>query len=560
MRHAAKDVDDARIIAAKSFPEGSGKFLQQEHSYFERNEGQVDSEVQYLNHGKDYSLFLTRTGVTVVLPETGRKAADRTTSQYFRLRFEGANPGAEIAGIERLPGTSNYFSGSDPKQWRTRIPQFGRVRYSNLYPGVDLIFYFRDGQLEYDVVAAPGADASAVRLKVERANADLTPDGDVAIKLGAKEVVRLRKPHSYQDGEPGRAVETKYSLGGDEISFALGPYDRRRAVTIDPALAFASVVTSNCIPYSGSVCCEDSIGDLTADNTGVYLTGSTYATTFPATSGSSTVTTTSSLPQTFITKIDPTGTHVLFTAFLAASGGSSIAVDPSGNVYLTGYALTGIAASLPAFPLTQGVFSGTVPSNAIGSAAYAAKLSANGSTIVYSTLLEQLVPSGTPTANYQFVTPVKVAVDASGALYITGTAQQNTISRILSVWQGVPTTIGAFQTTPGSMFVMKLNPNATGLDYATYIDGTLSLGGSAPVGVAVDGNGDAFVAGTVAGSNFPTTPGAYRTSNPDPSYYQAFATELNPTGTAQVYSTLFGAGTENTLAAGMGLIHKGEWF
>jgi hypothetical protein len=127
-RQGAPDMSQARLVAGKSSSDAPGQFLQQEHSYFERNAGQVDSEVRYLNHGKDYSLFLTQTGFTVVLPETGKSAEDANQSRYFRLKFVGANPNAEVTGVDKLPGTSNYFSGSDPKQWRTRIPQFGRVR------------------------------------------------------------------------------------------------------------------------------------------------------------------------------------------------------------------------------------------------------------------------------------------------------------------------------------------------------------------------------------------------------------------------------------------------
>jgi Abnormal spindle-like microcephaly-assoc'd, ASPM-SPD-2-Hydin len=544
---------DARLAAAKLSSEAAGRFLQQEHSYFERNAGQVDGEVQYLSHGKDYSLFLTRTGATVVLPDTGAKSAASQQQPYFRLKFQGANPEAEVAGVEKLPGTSSYFAGPDPKLWHTRIPQFGRVRYSNLYPGVDVIFYFHDGQLEYDVLAAPGADPRIVRLKVERASAHLTSDGDVSIKLGPREVVRLRKPHTYQDGETGRVVETKYSIARREISFALGAYDPRRAVTIDPALIFASVVTSNCIPFQPSVGpCDDEINDLAADNTGVYLTGSTQATVFPATAGGGTSTLTTQNNQTFITKIDPTGAHVLYTAFLANSGGSAIAVDASGAAYVTGGAGTNVAAGQAAFPLTQGVFSGAIPSDAPGGdgAMYAAKISVDGSTIAYSTLLQQ--PNGAPpTSIFQLVSPSKIAVNSQGAVYVAGTTTQNTINRSQSVFNGLPVTIGAFQTTPGSNFVLKLNANATGLDYATYIDGnsTTSSSSPAPVGLQVDGSGDAFVAGNTRDVNFPTTPGAYQQSG------GAFVMELNPTGTAQIYSTRLG---DDMSVAGMGIDAQGR--
>jgi hypothetical protein len=122
-----------------------------------------------------------------------RKKGSATTlrPRYFRLRFAGTNPQTEVTGTEELPGKSNYFSGSDPKQWHTRIPQFEKVRYSNLYPGVDVVFYFRDGHLEYDLVVSPGADLNSVHFQIEGA---LTPDGDLATKIGAEEVVRFRKP------------------------------------------------------------------------------------------------------------------------------------------------------------------------------------------------------------------------------------------------------------------------------------------------------------------------------------------------------------------------------
>lgn len=168
-RQVATDISPARLAAAKVSPEAAGRFLQQQHSYFERNAGQVDGEVLYLNHGEDYSLFLTRTGMTIALPDAGKSVATQSRSRYFRLKFAGANPNAEVTGIDKLSGTSNYFSGSDPKQWRTRIPQFGRVRYANAYPGIDLVFYFRNGQLEYDVIAAPAADPKSVHFDVEGA-------------------------------------------------------------------------------------------------------------------------------------------------------------------------------------------------------------------------------------------------------------------------------------------------------------------------------------------------------------------------------------------------------
>jgi hypothetical protein len=185
------------------------------------------------------------------------------------------------------------------------------VRYSNLYPGIDLIFYFRDGHLEYDVIASPGADPSVISLRTEGAKASLTREGDVAIKIGANEVVRLRKPYAYQRGTKATVVPTSYSLRGGKLSFALGDYDRKRTLVIDPALIFATFVTSNCST------CLDFINDIAADNTGVYLTGQTNAVKFPVTAGGPTP---GNLPstQTFVVKLDPTGSQVLYSVFWAA--------------------------------------------------------------------------------------------------------------------------------------------------------------------------------------------------------------------------------------------------
>jgi hypothetical protein len=529
--------------------------LLQDHIFFESNHGQADSQVLYLSRSSRYTLFLTRAGATIVLPSLRKKEPATATRQvrYFRLRFRNANPQAELTGIEALPGTSNYFSGPDPKLWQTRVSQFAKVRYSNLYPGIDVIFYFRDGQLEYDVVALPGADPTAVSLQAEGANTSLTRDGDVAIKIGANEVVRLRKPYAYQGGSRTSVVPASYSLDHGNLSFALGDYDRRRRLVIDPALIFSTFVTSNCSD------CLDVINDIAADNTGVYLTGHTNAASFPTTANGPA----SGTPQddrAFIVKLDPTGSQVLYSVFLGSSQGHSIAVDAAGSAYVSGSAYFPSASGIPAFPLTSGVFSGRVPSNVVGSAAYATKVSPDGSTIVYSTLLQQALPN--PVSASPLVTSSKIAVDSSGALYIAGVTMLPARPDATSSWMPVPVTLGAFQTAPGTAFVLKLNPNASGLAYATYIDGTAGASSSGIFvgGIAVDSSGDAFVAGSTSGNTFPTTAGAYQASSPmNPAYSTGFVMELNPSGSAPVYSTFFGtAGSTNTLALGLAVDSHGQ--
>jgi hypothetical protein len=513
--------------------------LQQEHTFFEHNEGQQNSEVLYLNHGTGYTVFLTRTGLTIVLSakQNDRRSAAESTSRYFRLRFGNANAQPQVIGIEQLPGISNYFGGSDPNLWHTRIPQFGKVRYSNLYPGIDAIFYFRDGRLEYDLLVSPGADPSAFYLQVENADSSLTRDGDVSIKIGASELLRLRKPHAYQ-GASRTMVAANYFLEHGKLSFTLHRYDRTQSLVVDPALIFATYLTSNCAN------CEDAVTDLAADGTGVYLTGLTSAASFPVTAGGPPATFSGTV-NTFVLKLDPTGSHILYSTFLANSEGSAITVDSNHSPYVSGRASG-------AFPTTSGVFSGFSPTST-GAVGYAAKLSPDGSTLVYATLLQQ---PGTSTLDKPVVQALKVAVDSSGALYLTGN-EVNDISKSPSSWAGVPTTVGAFQTTPGTVFVLKLNPTASGLDYGTYVDGVGQRGFLGAAGIAVDSAGNAFVAGSTINSTFVTTPGAYETV-PPASNISGFVMELNPNGTAPVYSTVFGAPSSSTHVFGLALDSHGQ--
>jgi hypothetical protein len=533
----------------------AGASLGRDQLFFERNDGQADQEVMYLSRASRYSIFLTRTGLTVVLAQAAKDSrALAPRPSYFRLTFENANSQVQIAGVEQMLGVSNYFSGSDPKQWHTRIPQFTKVRYAQLYPGIDVIFYFRDGQLEYDVVAAPGAELTAVHFRIEGAAPLLTRDGDAAIEIDGHEVVRWAKPHAYQEGLSTGAVSARYSLHQDRLSFAVDHYDRTQPLVIDPALIFATYITSNCST------CIDSINDIAADSTGIYLTGQTNASGFPATAKGTTPTETQNY-QTFIVKLDPTGSHILYASFLSSSSGQAIAIDGHGSAYVSGTASIGS----PAFPLTSGVFSGTIPTNPgelpVG---YAAKLSPDGSTILYSTLLQQPTSDGSFVSAPYLVSANKIAVDSAGALYVAGVATSEvSIPLYQSVFMSLPATAGAFQTTPGVAFVMKLNPNASGLDYATYIDGPTGPNLRTSVGgVAIDGSGDTFVTGSTNSASFPITPGAYQNTASSDSlgnYETAYVMKLNPSGTAPIYSTFFGASNgSGSLSYGVAVDDKGQ--
>lgn len=500
--------------------------------FFERNDGQADRQVLYLARSFGYSVFLTRNGFTVVLPEDRDKRTEAAKSEphYFRLQFASANPHSKVTGIEELPSKSNYFSTSDPKLWHTDIPQFAKVRYRNLYPGVDVLIYARDGQLEYDIVAAPGANLGAIHIKELGTKPQFTLDGDISLHFG-KQRFTLKKPRVLQFEPQRRIVPARYVLRGNDLYFQVGSYDRSRSITVDPALIFSTYLNSNCPQLPGVSGCVDTVTDIAADATGIYLTGSTQAASFPATSAKPTSMFQGPQSQTYVLKIGPDGSSILFVNYLSSSFGLSIAVDPTGSAYVVGDAYVGYPG-LPAFPLTPGAFSGVIPSNSSqATLAYATKFSASGSTLEYSTFLQ---PSGSGSTT-SYAIPAKVAVDSTGALYIAGTSDFYTNRS--STWLPLPTSVGGFQTSPGSIFVMKLTPSGSGLDYSTYIDGNSSTGvtgSELAAGIAVNASGNAFVTGTT-GPGFPTTAGAYETT----SQLGAFVTELNPGGTAQVYSTYF---------------------
>jgi hypothetical protein len=534
--------DSARIVSSKT------------QIYFEHNEGQVSSRVLYLSRAFGYSLFLTSNAATVVLPRSVDLRSGSPSASVFRLRFVGANPQADVTGIEELPGKSSYFSGPDRKSWHASIPHYAKVKYSGIYPGIDLIFYESGGELEYDFVAAPGANLQAIHVRIEGVSAKLTPEGDIAL-LAGKDAFRLKKPHVYQEQqEGGHIIEANYSLRGRDLKFSLGRYNHHRSIVIDPALVFSTYLESNCQPPQNPEflpqTCTDTVADIAADQTGVYITGSTTANTFPATtSGPQQIN--QEFAQTYILKLNPSGTAIIYVAYLSSSAALSLAVDSVGSAYVAGTAQVQ-NSGVPAFPLTQGVFSGIVPAGSSpATVPYAAKLSPDGLTLTYSTLLQQ--PAAFSTA--QTVTPARVAVDSSGALYITGQAVSQNSN--LSSWAPLAVTPGAFQTTPGNLFALKLTPNASGLSYSTYIDGTQGAGFKA-TGIAVDSSGDAFLTGT-ATAGFPTTPGVFQPSdlstlaNTD----SAFLMELNPSGSSQIYSTYFG-GTGATSSYGLAIDPQGE--
>lgn len=505
---------------------------------FEANHGQTDPRVLYLMRSRNYMVFLTgneavfalgnRTPVQVRPTASRMVAQDRLGSTAVAMRLVGSSPTVRIMGEAQLPGTVNYLPDNDRAHWLTGVATFARVRYSRVYPGVDLVYYGSQKQLEYDFVISPHANASQIQLRFSGTrNLSIYADGNVSITTSNGAII-FRRPFAYQEqnGIRTQIVCTYELTGKNALRFRLGPYNHSLPVTIDPILDYSTYLGS---PAGGV------ISDVAADATGdAYVTGSSFSCQFPTTPG--TLEPQCGLGQVeFVAKINPAGTGLVYATYLGPSGvgglnnGIAIAVDPSGDAYVAGAALAGMPVSPDAFQtrnMGQGI------------SGYVAKLNPNGSQLIYATYL-----GGTYGADAIY----GIALDSTGAAYLAGTAMSSDF----------PTTSAAFETvdtTPGEpySFVSKLKPDGTGLDYSTYLVGKGVISGfSAPTGaanrIAVDSNGNAYVAGVTADTTFPVTPGAFQTTystNPsNPILYFRFTgyiVKLDPTGAREVYSSFIG--------------------
>lgn len=476
---------------------------------FERNDGQTDAQVKFLARGRGYGLYLTSNESVLVL-RSG--AGAKRTAEVVRMKLAHATANAAPAGADLLPGKSNYFIGQDPAKWRRNIPQFARVRYHNIYPGTDLVYYGNGGELEYDFEVAPGSDPQQIAISFDGVEAiKLDHNGDLALLVRGKEL-RLKAPHVYQkDGNGNQLVRSAFRVRGNEIGFTLGSYDRKRALVIDPVLAYStylggskdescSVLLGYTIPPASSAPvgsiqgtgCPAIAVDSALD---AYVAGATDSTDFPNPTGTS-----PSLVGTanvFIAKFNSQGSNLLFSTYIGGSAvdtTAGVAVDSGFNVIVAGN------TSSPNFPAAGGFQTAPLSGSSGTHHVFVSKLDPSGSVLLYSTYLSG---NGTDTAT-------GVALDPAGKGYVTGittSTNQPTGSTAF------PATLGALFTTSkyagGQFFLSVLNFSATGfgsLIYSTYLGGsTLPSGGTPAIGggIAVDTSYNAYVTGGTSFTDMP---------------------------------------------------------
>jgi uncharacterized protein (TIGR03437 family) len=520
----------------------------------------------------------------IVMESKGRRTA---------LRFLGSNRQAREEGLGET-GKVNYLVGSDPARWRTDVSAFARIRYRELYPGVDLECYGTGGTLEYDLLVAPGRNPEQIEMAWDGGAAlELNASGELSLPLAG---LRLRKPVMYQDLKGLRQfVEGGYRITGrNRVRFRVGPYDHTRTLVIDP------VVFSTYLGGSGDENLAYASDDFATTAVAVdldgnmYVTGNTTSLDFPLAAPFQA--TSKANGEVFIAKLDPTGSKLLYCTYFGGSSGDrafGIAVDSAGSAYVAG------RTHSPDLPVANAF----QPSLRRYEAGFLVKLSPDGRSLVFATYLGGLnndditavavdaagsayVVGETQSADFPlanaaqtrfggnfdaFVTKFSpegdklvystllggargddlqgITVDYSGYAYVAGyttSADLPTVNPLQSKFAGT-------SSQPNAL-IARLDPRGA-LIYCTYL-GTSS--GELGLGVAADSSGNAYVAGLTAGSNFPVTQDAFQKTFGGGAA-DAFLIKLNASGSNLTYSTYLG-GTGNDVGMAVSLGSFGDVF
>jgi len=404
-------------------------------------------------------------------------------------------------GVGATGHVSNYFHGNDPTEWVTGARSFSTVLYEGIWPGIDLRYLFEGADAKYELVVHPGADPTDINVRVEGAEVEVhTTDVQLRTSVGTLGDTGLL---AFEEGS-GAPVMAAFAAAGDGFSFALGGYDRAETLVIDP-LVYSTYIGGNEYEYSE---------DLFVDSSGcVYVAGLTYSDDFPTSVGA--------YDTTFITeegvlfKLDSTGTSLLFSTFIGGSDGDvarGIASDSSGNLYLTG------STASSDFPTTSGAYDRTLNTATDKQDAFILKMNPAGSTLMYSTYLggDENDESG-----------VDIAVGTSGNAYVLGETDSSDF----------PFTPSAYDRSFNGgwdLFVAKLTPSGSALDYATYFGGNDWDTGA---GIALDSSGNAYITGSTRSSDLPTTASAIdKAINGD----EGLIAKFDPSGSSLLYSTYIG--------------------
>lgn len=503
--------------------------------YFIKNNGQIDGKVRYYEKGAGHAVYFTDEGLYINLLKrtadagngiTGPQTPDAVVqSEVIRLGLAGSGRAPEIEAVNRQEGAFNYLIGNDRSRWRTGVPAYGALVYKNVYKGVDVKYYGNNSELEYDIIVRPGADTNAVRFFYEGVKGlKAGKDGGLEIAL-AHGTINQKRPFIYQTIN-GRKVEVAGGFklldaesGRHSYGFQVASYDKGHDLIIDPSLVFSTYLGGGSYDYGNSVA-VDSSGS-------AYIVGYTGSTDFPL--AGPIQGTKAGEYDVFVAKLSPAGNALVYSTYLGGAGGDSlgygIAVDSSGNAYITG------STDSANFPTASPLYA----TNAGISDAFIAKINPTGSGLLYSTYL-----GGT-----RHDSGKAIALDSWGNAYVTGyttSADFPTVSPLQAHQIQTQTDLYGRTTYIGDAFVAKLNPTGSALSYSTFLGGTssdYSTSIAARISMDAYGNlsGGVYVTGYTTSTNFPVAAPFYATNS---GAVDVFVTKYNPTGSALAYSTYLG--------------------
>lgn len=479
---------------------------------FEENHGQAEPDVRFLARGSGYNLTFHRNSAELRIWQHAPPASDASPA-VLRMKLIDANPSPKITGLDPQPGRVSYFTGPDPAKWHADLPTFAKVCYENVLTGIDLIYYGQQQQLEYDFIVAPGADPQSIRLAFEGTD-HLTTDlaGNLLIEVAGHQV-RQHRPVIYQEvNGVKRDVSGEYQITGhQQVSFAVGEYDRNRPLVIDPVLSYATFVGGRDGEIGGGFA-VDSAGNM-------YVSGFTRSADFPtaeAQNGSLRGST-----DAFVMKLNAAGNTLMLAAYFGGSAedfSTDIEVNADGNIYFCGYTTS---ADLPTMNPLQAQFKGKAD-------LFVAKLAGNGS-LLFATYL----------GGSQTEVSTEMAVSGSGEIVLTG----HTDSADFPLRNPFRSSFGGGICGSGvctDAFIVRLNAAGNALVHSSFLGGSgLELGN----GLALDQESNAYLTGMTSSINFPvksarqaSLAGGNCGGGP---CADAFITKVDASG-ALIFSTYFG--------------------
>ncbi|HWD92419.1 MAG TPA: SBBP repeat-containing protein [Verrucomicrobiae bacterium] len=512
--------------------------------YFEENAGQGGDVGQFIARGAGCGVRLAPTEAQIILGTAEDETAMRTVS----LELVGANPAAKMNGRDQMPARANYLIGNEPSKWRTGVPLFSRVQASDVYPGVQVVYYAnRSEQLEYDFQLQPGARPGEIRFRIEGADKVwVDAAGNLALKIGAHEI-RQHQPVAYQErGGAQQEVSASYHLNADgTVGFTLGEYDHSRSLVIDPVLDFLTYMGGKKLDIGWAIALD---GDQNVYVAGEALSSgllTTNAIRFGNTNFATFRGGDNAFGDAFVAKYDPSGA-LQFLTYLGGrtdDAGLGIAFDSANNaVWVTGF------TDSTNFPLRNPIRDQLTGPNKNARKifpvdAFITKLDPSGTNLLFSTYF----------GGEEIDEGIGIAVDANGNVYVAGLTSSTNLSGMLP---------GAFQTTQAGQFdafvtkLTSIGPNIYTNVYTTFLGGTNV---DYALSIAADSKQDAWVTGITFSTNFFTTnaieltygfyPGGHTFNNLNTQsnisrrvtlHCDAFVAEISPDGSTVPFSTLLG--------------------